>query len=48
MNEIMDYILGFIVIILGLTLINGWRLTWNNTADMSKDPKIESYYENNL
>jgi hypothetical protein len=45
MNENTQFI---IVIILGLSLVSGWILTWINTADMSHDPKIQSYYENNL
>jgi len=45
MNESSQLI---IIIILGLSLISGWILTWINTANMSHDPKIRSYYENNL
>ena len=37
-----------IVIILGLSLISGWILTWVNTTDMSYDSSVQTYYENNL
>jgi hypothetical protein len=37
-----------IIILFGLSIISGWILTWLNTIDMSHDPKIQIYYENNL
>jgi hypothetical protein len=45
MNQNTQFI---IVLILGLSLISGWILTWMNTIDMSDDPLIKTYYENNL
>ena len=37
-----------IIIILGLSLISGWILTWINTIEMSEDSKIKPYYHKNL
>ena len=48
MNENIQYIVVIITIMLASSLVYGWILTWRNTANMSKDPKIKSYYENNL
>lgn len=45
MNENTQFI---ILIILGLSLISGWILTWVNTTDMSHDSSVQTYYENNL
>jgi hypothetical protein len=48
MDEKVDFSIIIISSILPLCVISGWILTWINTSDMSKDPSVKKYYENNL
>jgi hypothetical protein len=48
MNENTQYTILTIVGLSSLSIVYGWIVTWKNTANMSQDSKIRTYYENNL